>query len=158
MLQDAVSELQSRDFRVIRASSVWETEPQDYREQGWFLNMVVEVETDLFPMQLLARVQRAESTLGRKRAIRKGPRTIDIDILLINQVVIDTEKLTVPHVHMHERRFVLAPLCELARELRHPVLRLKMSELLDRIKGQVVNRLEFRVTIPAIEAISASSE
>ena len=150
MLQDAVNHLHRRDFRVTRVSSVWETEPQDYREQGWFLNLVVEAETSLFPMQMLSRVQSVESTLGRKRMIRKGPRTIDIDILLINQLVIDTDALTVPHIHMHERRFVLAPLCELAHEIRHPVLHRKMSELLDRLQGQVANRLEFGVTIPVL--------
>lgn len=148
MLQEAVNQLHADDLRVTRVSSVWETEPQDYREQGWFLNMAAEAETDLFPMQLLARVERVESALGRRRSIDKGPRTIDIDILLINQAVIDTERLTVPHLRMHERRFVLAPLCELAAEARHPVLRKRMSELMGRLTGQVANRLDYRVSIP----------
>jgi 2-amino-4-hydroxy-6-hydroxymethyldihydropteridine diphosphokinase len=140
MLQQAVRLLASADFRITRMSSVYETEPQDVRSQPWFLNMVLEAETTLFPRQLLRRIQKVEQQLGRKRLAPKGPRTIDIDILLFKNAVIDTAGLTVPHPRMAERRFVLEPMTELAPDLRHPVLRRTMRELLGEIRGQAVRR------------------
>ncbi len=140
MLQQAVRLLASADFRITRMSSVYETEPQDVRGQPWFLNMVLEAETTLFPRQLLGRIQKVEQQLGRRRPAPKGPRTIDIDILLFGTAVIDTTGLTVPHPRMAERRFVLEPMTELAPDLRHPVLRRTMRELLGTIRRQTVRR------------------
>ena len=140
MLQQAVRLLASADFRITRMSSVYETEPQDVRGQPWFLNMVLEAETTVFPRQLLGRIQKVEQQLGRRRLAPKGPRTIDIDILLFGTAVIDTTGLTVPHPRMAERRFVLEPMTELAPDLRHPVLRSTMGELLGTIRGQTVRR------------------
>jgi 2-amino-4-hydroxy-6-hydroxymethyldihydropteridine diphosphokinase len=140
MLQKAVRLLASADFRITRISSIYETEPQDVRGQPWFLNMVLEAETTLFPRQLLGRIQKVEQQLGRRRLAPKGPRTIDIDILLFGAAVIDTTGLTVPHPRMAERRFVLEPMTELAPDLRHPVLRSTMLELLGAIRGQAVRR------------------
>ena len=125
---------------IVRRSSIYETEPQELKSQPWFLNMVVEIRTALFPMQLLARIARIESELGRQRVVAKGPRTVDIDILLFGNFVIDTPKLMVPHPGLTERRFVLEPLVELAPELRHPVLRKTMRELLPATAGQTVRR------------------
>jgi 2-amino-4-hydroxy-6-hydroxymethyldihydropteridine diphosphokinase len=124
----------------MRRSHVYETEPQDVRDQPWFLNLVIAAETDLFPKQLLARVLKIEQQLGRKRIKPKGPRTIDIDILLYGDSVIDTEELTVPHPRMAERRFVLEPLAELAPDLRHPATRRSMRELLAATSAQQVRR------------------
>ena len=140
MLQQAVRLLASAAFRITRMSSVYETEPQDVRGQPWFLNMVLEAETTLFPRQLLGRIQKVEQQLGRRRLAPKGPRTIDIDILLFGTAVIDTTGLTVPHPRMAERRFVLEPMTELAPDLRHPVLRRTMRELLGTIRRQTVRR------------------
>ncbi len=123
---------------ILRASSLYETEPRDVPNQPWFLNQVVEAETGLFPMQLLSRVLKIEKELGRRRIVAKGPRTIDIDVLLYHRFVIDSQALTVPHPRMHERRFVLAPMAELAPDLRHPVTRQTMREMLGRIKGQAI--------------------
>ena len=114
----------------VRRSPIYETEPVDYVQQRWFLNLVVELETSLFPMQLLTRIQKIERDLGRVRNIPKGPRTIDIDILLFGDAVIRTPKLVIPHPRMAERRFVLAPLADLAPDLRHPVTRLTIREML----------------------------
>jgi 2-amino-4-hydroxy-6-hydroxymethyldihydropteridine diphosphokinase len=120
----------------------------DVRSQPWFLNLVAEIETDLFPMVLLKRLNRIERQLGRKRTIAKGPRSIDIDILLFEKFVINTDELSVPHPLMMERRFVLEPLAELAPDLRHPVNRKTMRELLGGVAGQQVRRVEFRASVP----------
>lgn len=132
--------LNAAGIKILRESSLYETEPQDVTHQPWFLNQVVEAETSLFPMQLLSRVLKIEKELGRRRVIEKGPRTLDIDILLYHRFVIDSPVLVVPHPRMHERRFVLAPMAELAPDLRHPVTRQTMRELLGRIKGQAIRR------------------
>ena len=115
-----------------RCSRVWETDPVGGPPQPDFLNVVLRVEVDLTPHELLAACQRVEAALGRVRDVRWGPRTIDIDILSFDALLIDDEDLTVPHPRMHERRFVLTPLCELAPDLRHPRLGATMRELLHR--------------------------
>ena len=140
-LSAAVAQLAAPDLRILRTSSIYETEPVEYTDQRYFLNLVVEAETDLFPMQLLWRVGKIERALGRVRTIPKGPRVIDIDILLYARAVIRTPALQVPHPRMAERRFVLAPLAELAPSLRHPVTRRTISEMLDEAPVQSVRRL-----------------
>ena len=140
-LREAISLLHAPDLQVRRVSSIWETEPQERRDQPWFLNLVLEAETSLMPRQLLARVQKIERRLGRKRLSPKGPRTIDIDILLYGKFVIESQELVVPHLKLAERRFVLEPMCELAPDLRHPVLRRTMRELLAGTLGQAVRRV-----------------
>jgi 2-amino-4-hydroxy-6-hydroxymethyldihydropteridine diphosphokinase len=140
MLGEALHLLESPGLHVARVSPVYETEPQDFKNQPWFLNLVAEVQTGLFPMQLLTRTQRIESKLGRKRTLDKGPRSIDIDILLYGESVIDAKDLVVPHPRMTERRFVLQPLADLAPDLRHPVLRCTVRELLAKVSGQAVRQ------------------
>ena len=119
-LSGAIELLAAPDIHIKKISSIYETEPQDLPHQPWFLNQVVEMETTLFPMQLLGRLQKIERELGRVRTVSKGPRTIDIDIILFGNFVIDTPQLQVPHPRMAVRRFVLEPLAEVAPELRHP--------------------------------------
>ena len=140
-LREAVRRLEAEGIHVQRESSLYETEPQELRDQPWFLNSVVEVETTLFPKQLLGCVRKIEKALGRKRTVAKGPRTIDIDILLYGSFVIQTAELEIPHPRMSERRFVLEPLAELAPDLRHPVSRKTVRELLGGVAGQVVRKL-----------------
>jgi 2-amino-4-hydroxy-6-hydroxymethyldihydropteridine diphosphokinase len=111
-------------------SSIYETEPVEYEDQDWFLNMAVKGSTRLFPQALLEHLQHIESVLGRQRDIDKGPRTIDLDILFYGDAVISNGQLTVPHPHLPERAFVLAPLAEIAPGLVHPVLRTNMAALL----------------------------
>jgi 2-amino-4-hydroxy-6-hydroxymethyldihydropteridine diphosphokinase len=125
---------------VLRESPIYETEPVGYAGQRWFLNMVVEGETALFPMQLLTRTGKIERALGRVRTVPNGPRTIDIDILLYGDAVVRTPRLEIPHPRMHQRRFVLAPLADLAPGLRHPVLRQTVRQLLDAAPPQTVRR------------------
>ena len=147
MLQTAIDRLQSPELRIVRASSIYETEPQGRRNQRWFLNLVVEAETDLFPRQLLGRIAKIEQELGRRRMMANGPRTIDIDILFYGNFVVETPGLKIPHPRFAERRFVLAPMVELAPELRDPVSRRTMRELLPGMAGQAVRKVEFRLRI-----------
>jgi 2-amino-4-hydroxy-6-hydroxymethyldihydropteridine diphosphokinase len=151
MLQSAIDHLHSPDLRIVRLSSVYETEPQPRRNQRWFLNMAVEAETDLFPRQLLARIGKIEQKLGRRRMAVNGPRTIDIDILFYGNSVVETAALTIPHPRFSERRFVLAPMADLAPELRDPVSRRAIRELLAATAGQSVALVEFRPVVPRDE-------
>ncbi len=136
-LRAAIEALPGAGIEVARVSPVYETEPVDYTAQAWFLNLVLEARTELFPLQLLMRTARIEGTLGRVRTAPKGPRTLDIDILLYGNAVVRTEGLEIPHPRMSDRRFVLEPLAALAPDLRHPVLGQTMRELLNRVEGQV---------------------
>ncbi|HEV2448383.1 MAG TPA: 2-amino-4-hydroxy-6-hydroxymethyldihydropteridine diphosphokinase [Candidatus Sulfopaludibacter sp.] len=140
-LRDAIRRLNSDRLRVSRVSPVYETEPVDYTDQPCFLNLVAEAETDLFPMQVLAYTSRIERALGRVRAAPKGPRTIDIDILLYGNIQISAPKLQIPHPRLADRRFVLAPLADLAPDLRHPVTGRSIRELLGSLQGQTVRNI-----------------
>ena len=137
-LRKAVERLAALDIRVLRASRIYETEPVDYKDQAWFLNQVVEAETALFPMQLLTRTGRVERELGRTRTVRNGPRTIDIDILFYGAATVETARLEIPHPRIAQRRFVLAPLAELAPLLRHPVTHRTVREMLESAPPAVV--------------------
>ena len=144
MLQSAIEKLHDTGLHIRRISSVYETEPQGQANQRWFLNLVVEAETELFPRQLLARIGKIEQQLGRRRTAVNGPRTIDIDILFYGSFVVDTPELTVPHPRVAERRFVLAPMVELAPEMRDPVTQRTMRELLGAVAGQTVRKVAFQ--------------
>jgi 2-amino-4-hydroxy-6-hydroxymethyldihydropteridine diphosphokinase len=137
-LRKAVERLAAHDVHVLHGSRIYETEPVDYLEQAWFLNQVVEAETGLFPLQLLTRIGRVERGLGRTRTLHKGPRTIDIDILFYGSAVVDTARLEVPHPRIAARRFVLAPLAELAPDLRHPVTHRSVRQMLESAPPAVV--------------------
>jgi 2-amino-4-hydroxy-6-hydroxymethyldihydropteridine diphosphokinase len=122
-LRQAIDLLSSDSkIELVNASSVYETDPVGYEEQDLFLNMVIELRTDLLSEELLAVCNRIEQRLGRKREIKWGPRTIDLDILLYNQENIETEKLVVPHPRMRERAFVMVPLLEICPNIRIPEL------------------------------------
>lgn len=119
-LRAAIVGLADAKVRVTRASSFYETEPVDFREQPWFLNCVVQGETELPALDLLRALRGIETRLGSKKLVPKGPRLIDIDILLYGDETIDTPELQVPHPRMLQRRFVLVPLAEIAPDLKHP--------------------------------------
>jgi 2-amino-4-hydroxy-6-hydroxymethyldihydropteridine diphosphokinase len=129
-LRAAIAALPSANFQVRRVSSFYETEPVDYLDQPWFLNCVVEGESDSEPIDLLRALRAIESQLGSKKAFAKGPRVLDIDILLFGDQSSDTPELQIPHPRMLARNFVLTPLAEIAPQLRHPSWPATASELL----------------------------
>ncbi len=143
-LERAIAALSEQELRIIARSSVYETEPQDVVQQRWFLNLCLECETRYFPAQLLGAIQRIERDLGRERGpgvVRRGPRPIDVDILLFGNVIMSTPQLTIPHPRMLERRFVLEPLLEIAPELRHPGSREALRKHLGKIDGQKLRKI-----------------
>jgi 2-amino-4-hydroxy-6-hydroxymethyldihydropteridine diphosphokinase len=149
-LRGAILKLHQPDVRITRISPVYETEALLYTAQGDFLNCVVEAETELMPMRLLSRIQKIEREMGRKRLIPKGPRNIDIDILLHGHSVVNTSRLQIPHPGMETRRFVLAPLADLDPKLRHPVHRKTVREMLAAAPHQGLVRFGLRLDIPLL--------
>jgi 2-amino-4-hydroxy-6-hydroxymethyldihydropteridine diphosphokinase len=130
---------------VTRVSSIYETEPISGIEQPPFLNMVVELGNPLpAPEQVMARLLRIEYALGRTREVKDGPRTIDLDLLLYGEMQNQTQFLMIPHPRLHERRFVLTPLAEIAPRVMHPTLKRSVAELLQDLSDE----LEVRPWIP----------
>jgi 2-amino-4-hydroxy-6-hydroxymethyldihydropteridine diphosphokinase len=141
-LDDAIAYLRAHG-RVVSVSSLYETEPVEFTNQAWFLNCALALETTETPERLMASILRIEQEMGRQRIEDKGPRTIDIDILLFGDAILDTPALTVPHPAMHRRRFVLQPLAEIAPETRHPLLKKTIRELLEGLpEGQTVRKFQ----------------
>ncbi len=125
----------------VAISSFYETEPIDVVSQPWFLNCAVKLDTEKMPRQLITAILSLEQEMGRQRKQGKAPRTIDIDILLFGSSIIQIPSLTIPHPRMHERRFVLEPLAEIAPDTRHPVFKRTIRELREALPaGQTVKK------------------
>lgn len=142
-LCSAINSLEEHNIRLTARSSLYETEPREVVDQPWFLNMVVACETELAPVDLLATLLAIERKLGRVRSgvQRRGPRAIDLDILLYGDTTLSTDVLTVPHARMLERRFVLEPLLEIAPQMRYPGTGVPLESYLARLAGQAITRL-----------------
>ncbi|WAA12362.1 2-amino-4-hydroxy-6-hydroxymethyldihydropteridine diphosphokinase [Fervidibacillus halotolerans] len=138
-LSRAIEQLEdTKKIQVVDFSSIYETDPVGYKDQSNFLNMVIEIRTELTPEQLLNESLMIEKKLGRKREIRFGPRTIDIDVLLYNQELIHTDRLIVPHPRMHERSFVLIPLVEINGSLYLPNIDVSVKKQMEIVGAEGV--------------------
>ncbi|MDA8134784.1 MAG: 2-amino-4-hydroxy-6-hydroxymethyldihydropteridine diphosphokinase [Desulfobacteraceae bacterium] len=137
-LEEAINRLAGHErIKVLSISSFYMTEPQNFKDQDWFLNATLKINTELGPEDLLLVLKQLEKTLDKDgKAFRFGPRTIDLDIIYYDSLVLKTGSLEIPHPRMHERCFVLVPLCDIGPEEIHPVLKLRSDELLKKIERQ----------------------
>ena len=147
-MQRAVTLLAASDVKICKVSPIYETEPWGLREQKWFFNIAVEAQTLLFPLQFLGRIQKVEEQLKRQRTVVNGPRTIDIDIVFFGDMVLKSAELEIPHPRYPERRFVLAPLMDLAPDLRDPCTERTMGELLAAVDGQEIKLVNKTLNVP----------
>jgi 2-amino-4-hydroxy-6-hydroxymethyldihydropteridine diphosphokinase len=139
-LREAIRRISESGIHIIKTSRVYETEPVDYLDQPWFLNAVLAAQTELSAPELLATLRNIESQMGSKKPFAKGPRLIDLDILLYGAETIDTPTLQIPHPRMLQRNFVLVPLAEIAPNFRHPLWSNSVSELLAHSPDQSIVR------------------
>lgn len=136
-LDDAIQKLAEHDkIKIVKQSSIYETEPVGYTKQAKFLNMVIEIDTSLKNIEILEACQQIEVLFDRERAKENGPRTIDLDILLYNSENRDLETLRIPHPRLHERAFVLIPLCEIAPDVVMPTSGLVIEDILNNISNK----------------------
>jgi len=129
----AIELLQKKGIIVTKRSSLYKTEPWGVKDQPRFINMAIEIDTSLEPKELLKILKNIEKELGREKSSKWGPRIIDLDILLFDDIILNEDNLKIPHPLMQERDFVLRPLCEIAPDIYHPLLKLSMYELMQKI-------------------------
>ncbi len=136
-IEKAIERLKELQLIVLKESSLYETEPVGYNEQPFFLNKVIKCQTFIDPHALMKEIMVIEESLGRTRIFKWGPRIIDIDIVLFDQLVMNDKDLIIPHPEFHNRNFILIPLIELDEELIHPVFKKNIKEFLNKDKGLV---------------------
>lgn len=132
-IDNAINELKACGIIISKKSSLYNTAPWGYAEQPEFLNQALECLTSLEPFELLKEIKSIEKKMGREKTVRYGPRIIDIDIIFYDDLILKSEKLTIPHPLMHERLFVLKPLSEIAPDFVHPELKLTVKQLLEKL-------------------------
>lgn len=131
-----------KDISVTTVSSYYKTQPQNYTDQDWFVNAAVKIKTGLDPQSLLDAVKRLEADLDKKgKPFRFGPRIIDLDIIYYADHIFKSQQLEIPHPRMHERCFVLVPLCDIGPNITHPVSGLTPDELLENIEKQETQKV-----------------
>lgn len=140
-LERAIAALPEAGVQVLRCSSIYETEPVDFLAQPWFLNCAVEAVTSLPPRQLIDMLQEIERRMGSKKLVLRGPRIIDLDVLIYGASTARSDGMEIPHPRMGERRFVLVPLVELAPAFRHPILHATIAELLATTRDKSIVRI-----------------
>jgi len=133
-IRKAIELIKEEGIEIINKSSIYETEPVGYKEQGWFLNSAVKGKTELSPRRLWKRLEKIEKSMGREKEVKWGPRIIDLDILFYGNEILNGKELKIPHSELHKRRFVLVPLQEIAPKLVHPIFKKTVSELLRDLK------------------------
>ncbi len=138
-LQSASCGLKKGGFSITRVSSIYETAPIGYVEQKYFLNQVIEIESDKSIDEIFSLTQSIENALGRKRSIKWGPRIIDIDILLYGDEIVDEPQLQIPHQEMTKRRFVLEPLCEIDNNISIPPENVSVCDYLNDVRDQAIS-------------------
>lgn len=136
--KEAIKKIEEKGLCIKKLSSMYETKPWGLKEQPLFINMVIEVETEKSPEELLKMLKEIETEMGRIKTVRWGPRIIDLDILLYNNEIIDQEDLKIPHPFLHQRDFVLLPLSEIAPEITHPLLKKTIKQLKEELLAQDV--------------------
>lgn len=131
-------------FSIIKISNFYETKPYGYKNQPNFINLAIKIKTAIKPVELLKKLQSAENNLGKKRIIKNGPRTIDLDILIYGSEIIDGKNLTIPHKGLFERDFMLTPLLDIAPEIIDPITKKKAKYLKESIKyRQIIGKIKF---------------
>lgn len=131
-LAHALSLLEKEGIEILKVSSLYETQPVDIPSQPWFYNQVIEIRSNVNPMAFLALIKKIESKIGRMDHSYKGPRIIDIDILMVEKTVVQTKELKIPHPRMEKRNFVLFPFVEISPDTIHPILNEKIIDLLNK--------------------------
>ncbi|MFH2093294.1 MAG: 2-amino-4-hydroxy-6-hydroxymethyldihydropteridine diphosphokinase [Pseudomonadota bacterium] len=142
-LETAISCLQAHEIiQVESVSGFYRTQPQNYIDQDWFVNAALKIQTTLMPEQLMAVLKALEKQMDKGgKAFRFGPRIIDLDIILYDDLVLKTPTLQIPHPRMHERCFVLIPLCDIGPSQVHPVFKLNLQVLLEKIEKQETQKV-----------------
>lgn len=135
--------LQEEGVEVLKVSSIYETQPVDLASQPWFYNQIAEIEANVYPRAFLALAKKIEKKMGREEGIQKGPRIIDIDIILAEGTIVRTQELEIPHPRMEKRNFVLLPLMEISPDTVHPLLNESIKDLLKKSNDcSVVKRIK----------------
>ncbi len=139
-LENCIVEIKENAFlKIIKCSSIYESEPIGYTNQNWFLNVVLKTETEISPIELLTLVKDIEVKMGRKKTLRWGPRVIDVDILTYGEKIFTSDGLTIPHPEMHRRKFVLIPLAEIDPSFIHPQRKKSVEKMIRRCPNNNVN-------------------